>query len=105
MSEELEANGHFDFYRCARCGRVITRTQEVVAFGKFGNGMPCDCGGGQYSPTFPAGEPPDLEPGAGKDLDRDAARRLFDAAMESATDEWRSPNVSRYAWLRYRGEM
>jgi len=102
--EELTGGNVYDFYRCSQCHAVITRLQELSATCKGGSGQACPCGASRYSPTNPAGEAPDLEPGAGASLSVDEAKRLFDLAMDGATDEWRRPNVRAFAWLRYRGE-
>jgi hypothetical protein len=41
----------FDFYRCQRCSRLFTRTQELEA---FRTGKVCPCGGLKYIPAWPA---------------------------------------------------
>jgi hypothetical protein len=45
----------FDFYRCYKCGRLITRIDEMVAFSKKSKtkGNICHCGSPKYSPANP----------------------------------------------------
>jgi DNA-directed RNA polymerase subunit RPC12/RpoP len=45
----------FDFYRCAKCQRLITRLDEVKSFSKGSRnpGAICPCGSPKYSPANP----------------------------------------------------
>ncbi len=41
----------FDFYRCARCRRLITRVEELMAKqGRYGGAI-CRCGSFRFSPV------------------------------------------------------
>lgn len=46
------AEACYDFYRCEKCSRVITRTQELRA---RSTGQFCACGSAKASPTWPVG--------------------------------------------------
>jgi len=43
----------FDFYRCGKCQRLITRVEEMKAYSKKATkpGAICPCGSPKYSPT------------------------------------------------------
>jgi hypothetical protein len=43
----------FDFYRCYKCGRLITRIEEIKAFHNVNgkNCVVCPCGSPRYSPS------------------------------------------------------
>ena len=45
----------FDFYRCYKCRRLITRVEEILFFmeGSKTLGKPCPCGSLKYSPAWP----------------------------------------------------
>jgi hypothetical protein len=105
-----EPESAFDFYRCDRCRRIITAIEErrVLATKPLEDSTEtatiCECGSRRYSPTNPVGKPPlDLDPGAGKELTEEVARREFDRAFAVATKEWQDERVLEFAWLRYRG--
>ena len=43
----------FDFYKCQRCGKLITKLDEIASFtpGTKRYGIVCKCGCRKYSPT------------------------------------------------------
>ena len=43
----------FDFYKCQKCGRLITRIEELAAFtpGTKSYGQICPCGNKKYHPV------------------------------------------------------
>ncbi len=45
----------FDFYRCYKCHRLITRVEEILAFtpGSKTEGVVCGCGSKKYMPSNP----------------------------------------------------
>jgi hypothetical protein len=45
----------FDFYRCYKCGKLITRIDEIRAFtaGHKATGKICSCGSPKYQPSNP----------------------------------------------------
>ena len=45
----------FDFYRCFKCGRLITRLEEIVSFSQKSKhpGAVCPCGSPKFSPANP----------------------------------------------------
>jgi hypothetical protein len=45
----------FDFYRCYKCGRLITRFEEMLSFTKKSKnpGAICPCGSPKYSAANP----------------------------------------------------
>jgi DNA-directed RNA polymerase subunit RPC12/RpoP len=45
----------YDFYRCYKCGRLITRVDEILFFAEASKtaGQPCPCGSKKYMPTNP----------------------------------------------------
>lgn len=65
----------FDFYRCYKCKRLITRVEEIRAFSKQSKnpGAVCACGSPKYSP---------------------ANMRWY---------EWLLPRVWQFAYLRLKG--
>jgi hypothetical protein len=65
----------FDFYRCNRCGRLITKLEEIAAFtpGHPMEGRICPCGSTHYRPA------------------------------NMAWWDWIWPRVWRFAWFRWRG--
>lgn len=48
-------NSDYDFYRCYKCNRLITRVDEIEAFSKGSThkGSICPCGSPKYSPGNP----------------------------------------------------
>lgn len=40
----------FDFMRCEKCGRIITKPEMQIAIGAEGTGKACPCGGMKYTP-------------------------------------------------------
>ena len=43
----------YDFYTCYKCGRLITRVEEIMAFipGTKNSGKICKCGSMRYRPS------------------------------------------------------
>jgi hypothetical protein len=76
LRAKLQVQEHdYDFYKCKKCGRLITRIEEMLAFvpGTKHYGHICPCGSQKYSPTN--------LPWWG----------------------WLLPRVWKFAWLRIRG--
>lgn len=48
---DLPGPDHFDFYRCVRCGRLITLLEEIAAHAGARQGAICPCGSRKYSPA------------------------------------------------------
>jgi hypothetical protein len=52
MTAETRNKDVYDFYRCRRCGKLLTLVQERMG---LRNGQLCKCGSKSYSPTMPNG--------------------------------------------------
>lgn|GEM_PF-4903131 len=79
-AEQLRAKAQvgesdYDFYRCEKCGHLITRIDEIRAFtaGTKTHGRICECGCRKYRP------------------------------VNMPWWAWFLPKVWRFAWLRIRG--
>jgi DNA-directed RNA polymerase subunit RPC12/RpoP len=56
LREKLKLGAEdYDFYRCYKCGALITRIDEILFFTAKSKtaGSPCPCGSKKYSPTNP----------------------------------------------------
>lgn len=51
MEAALSQMCAYDFMKCAKCGRLCTKPEIVVALGVGGTGQACPCGSMRYQPT------------------------------------------------------
>lgn len=51
MATEIQRVCDFDFLRCQKCGRIVTKLQMQRAIGDGGDGRACPCGSLKYSPA------------------------------------------------------
>ena len=40
----------YDFMKCEKCGRIVTKPEVLVAIGPGGNGQACPCGSMKFLP-------------------------------------------------------